>query len=209
MSLSSKKLKKEFFEKENNSNKNDILRIKKERLKLKINSLDNKIISLRRSVNLKNKIITSLKLENEIKNNEIKIENLKEQYKYVIQKYKKKINSLKINLFKCKKKFINVKKVNESLNNEDDNFQNNKIKLLDELVKYREILSNLSSSYINNSNNDYSSDEKTIRETSFVDYSKLYSDSLLSERNKDDIEYNHVNNKIENFQAKFFKDIKC
>ena len=84
-------------------------------------------------------------------------------------------------------------------------------KLLDELVEYREILSNFSSSIINNTNiiNDYSSDEITIKENSFTFNSKLNSESLLNEKYKEEIEINNnVNNRISNFHVKFLEDIK-
>ena len=197
MSLSTKKRNKKI-NKATSCNKKDINQIKKEKLKLKLNSLDKKILFLKRTIDLQNKIlILYQKIENERKNNEIKLINLKEQYKYIIEKYTKKINSLRNNLLKCEKKYINMNTLNENLNNEDIIFQNNKIKLLDELVEYREILSNFSSSIINNTNiiNDYSSDEITIKENSFTFNSKLNSESLLNEKYKEEIEINNnVNN---------------
>lgn len=158
-----------------NNNIKDINQIKKEKLKSKINIFEQNIISLEKILKLKNRKLLELKLGKEKNYYENKLLNLKSQYNFVIQKYQKKIKTLKIKLNKCEKQFINLNIYDETLYNEDLIFQNDKIKLLEKLMEYRELLS-----HFNNSNEDsneghsnvikdYSSDDKTIRESSFYE----------------------------------------
>lgn len=197
----------------------DAEQIKKERLKSKINIIDKSIISLEKKLNYKKRELLTLKFEIEKKNYENKLIKLKEQNSFVIQKHKNKINSLKIKLFKCEKKYINIKKFNDDLYNEDLSFQNKKIKLLDKLIEFRSLLSN----YIikNKDNNeeeysktekDYSIEEKTINVKQNFDYGKFdslcESESFLDEKISEDVEYKIKFNKIETFKSKFLENVK-
>jgi len=197
----------------------DTEQIKKERLKSKINIIDKSIISLEKKLNYKKRELLTLKFEIEKKNYENKLIKLKEQNSFVIQKHKNKINSLKIKLFKCEKKYINIKKFNDDLYNEDLSFQNKKIKLLDKLIEFRSLLSN----YIikNKDNNeeeysktekDYSIEEKTINVKQNFDYGKFdslcESESFLDEKISEDVEYKIKFNKIETFKSKFLENAK-
>lgn len=197
----------------------DAEQIKKERLKSKINIIDKSIISLEKKLNYKKRELLTLKFEIEKKNYENKLIKLKEQNSFVIQKHKNKINSLKIKLFKCEKKYINIKKFNDDLYNEDLSFQNKKIKLLDKLIEFRSLLSN----YIikNKDNNeeeysktekDYSIEEKTINVKQNFDYGKFdslcESESFLDEKISEDVEYKIKFNKIETFKSKFLENAK-
>ena len=214
MSLSIKKHN-EKNKKNQEKNKKDINKIKKEKIKLKIKILDNNIISLEKALKLKNKNLLEMKLENERKNYKNKLSTLKEQYKFVIQKYKKKIQTLKIKLINCEKKYINIKKFDENIYNEDLDFQNQKIKLLDELIEYRGLLSSFNSNdekdeEYSNMIKDNSSIEKTIKEGSLVDYSKLDSvydrESLLDEMIINDIKFLNIENKMGFFRTKFLEN---
>ena len=197
----------------------DAEQIKKERLKSKINIIDKSIISFEKKLNYKKRELLTLKFEIEKKNYENKLIKLKEQNSFVIQKHKNKINSLKIKLFKCEKKYINIKKFNDDLYNEDLSFQNKKIKLLDKLIEFRSLLSN----YIikNKDNNeeeysktekDYSIEEKTINVKQNFDYGKFdslcESESFLDEKISEDVEYKIKFNKIETFKSKFLENVK-
>ena len=214
MSLSIKKPN-ENNKKIKEKNKKDISKIKKEKIKLKIKILDNNIIYLEKALKLKNRNLLEMKLENERKNYKTKLSILKEQYKFVIQKYKKKIQTLKIKLINCEKKYINIKKFDENIYNEDLDFQNQKIKLLDELIEYRGLLSNVNSNdekdeEYSNIIKDNSSIEKTIKEGSLVDYSKLDSvcdrESLLDEMIINDIKFVNMENKMGIFRTKFLEN---
>ena len=106
-----------------------------------------------------------------------------------------------------------MKKTDEDLDKENLDFQNNKIKLLNELIEYRRLLSNFSNS--NNDNNeeytkflnDYSSDEKTIKESSFTETNRMNSvydrESLINEIDNNDTEYKSLENKMRVFATKF------
>ena len=87
-------------------------------------------------------------------------------------KYKNKIKTLKIKLKQYKNKYIKKEKLDENIKKENLDFQNNKIKLLNQLIEYRGLLSNVSISKDDNSEEysnmrDYSSDENTINENSY------------------------------------------
>jgi hypothetical protein len=114
--------------------KMDTKQIKKERLKSKINIIDKSIISLKKKLNYKKRELIKLKFEIEKKNFENKLIELKEQNRFIIQKHKNKIKSLKIKLFKCEKKYINTKKFNDNLYNEDLSFQKKKIKIFQMII---------------------------------------------------------------------------
>ena len=156
----------------NKTNIYDNKQIIKNKLKIKIEKINKNRIILENNLKLKNQKLLVIKLENERKNNENKILNLKEQYNFIIEKYKIKIKSLKKKLIKCKKDYIKKEKLEENLKKENLDFQNNKIKLLNELIEYRGLLSNISISKDDNSEaysniKDYSSDENTIIENSY------------------------------------------
>lgn len=194
--------------------KSNTVQIKKERIKSKINIIDKTIISLVEKLNSKKRELLILKFEIEKKNFENKLLKLKEQNSFVIQRHKNKINSLKIKLFKCEKKYINLKKFNDNLYNEDLSFQNNKIKLLDKLIEFRSLLSNFSTS--NNDNNeeensktekDYSFEERTITVKQKFD-SLCESEYFLDEKINEDVEYKIKDNKIEIFKSKFLENVK-
>ena len=190
--------------------------IKKEEIKSKINRLNSNIKSLEKELNEKRNMIIRIKLEIEKKNNENNLLMLKEQYNFINQRYQKKIKSLRIKLIKNEKKYINIAKFNENLNNEDLIFQNDKIKLLNELIKYRSLLSNISVSNEDNNEEyskilkDYTSEDKTINESSFCEYTKLDTiynrESLLDEKINEDIESKKIHNKIEIFKSKFLEN---
>jgi hypothetical protein len=122
---------------------------------------------------------------------------------------------LRIKLIKKEKKYINIAKLNENINNEDLAFQNDKIKLLNELIKYRSLLSNISVSNEDNDEEyskilkDYTSEDKTINESSYGEYTKLDTvynrESLLDEKINEDIESKKISNKIEIFKSKFLE----
>ena len=158
--------------------KMDTKQIKKERLKSKINIIDKSIISLEKQLNYKKRELLTLKIEIEKKNFENKLIELKEQNRFVIQKHKNKIKSLKIKLFKCEKKYINIKKFNDNLYNEDLSFQKKKIKILDKLIEFRSLLSNYIVLNENNNEEEYSKTEKdySIEEKS-INVKLLYSES--------------------------------
>lgn len=199
-----------------NENKININQIKKEKIKSSINPLNKKIISLKKELKYKKCKFLKLKLEIEKKDYENKISKLKEQYNFIYQCYKKKIKSLKIKLIKCEKKYVNIKKLKEDTYNEDLKFQNDKIKILDELIEYRGLLSNFTISNDDNTEEyskmikDYSSEEKTIKEGSICEYTKLDSifnrESLLDERINEDIDSLNKKNKIEIFKYKFLEN---
>jgi hypothetical protein len=192
---------------------------KKERLKSKINIIDKSILSLEKKLNYKKRELLTLKIEIEKKNYENKLIKLKEQNSFIIQKHKNKIKSLKIKLFKCEKKYINLKKFNDNLYNEDLIFQNKKIKLLDKLIEFRSLLSNYIISNDNNNEDEYSKTEKdySIEEKSITfkqnfDYGKFdslcESESFLDTKINEDVEYKIKYNKIEIFKSKFLENIK-
>ena len=190
--------------------------MKKEEIKSKINSLKNNIISLEKVLNEKRKMALRIKLQIEKQKYDNNLLMLKEQYNFINQRYQKKIKSLRVKLIKNEKKYINVAKCNENLNNENLIFQNDKIKLLNELIKYRSLLSNISVSNEDNNEEyskilkDYTSEDKTIIESSFCEYTKLDTiynrESLLDEKINEDIENNEICNKIEIFKSKFLED---
>ena len=199
--------------------KMDTKQIKKERLKSKINIIDKSIISLEKQLNYKKRELLTLKIEIEKKNFENKLIELKEQNRFVIQKHKNKIKSLKIKLFKCEKKYINIKKFNDNLYNEDLSFQKKKIKILDKLIEFRSLLSNYI--VLNENNNeeeysktekDYSIEEKSINVKQNFDYgtfdSLCESESFLDTKINEDVEYKIKYNKIEIFKSKFLENIK-
>ena len=199
--------------------KMDTEQIKKERLKSKINIIDKSIISLEKKLNFKKRELLTLKFEIEKKNFENKLIELKEQNRFVIQKHKNKIKSLKIKLFKCEKKYINIKKFNDNLYNEDLSFQKKKIKILDKLIEIRSLLSNYIISNDNNNEEEYSKTEKdySIEEKSITfkqnfDYGKFdslcESESFLDTKINEDVEYKIKYNKIEIFKSKFLENIK-
>ena len=189
--------------------------IKKEDIKSKINGLKNKVILLEKELNEKRKMLLRIKIEIEKKNNENNLLMLKEQYNFINQRYKKKIKSLRLKLIKNEKKYINIAKFNENLNNEDLIFQNDKIKLLNELIKYRSLLSDITISNEDNNEEyskilkDYTSEDKTISESSYGEYAKLDTiynrESLLDEKINEDIESKTICNKIEIFKSKFLE----
>ena len=189
--------------------------IKKEDIKSKINGLKNKVILLEKELNEKRKMLLRIKIEIEKKNNENNLLMLKEQYNFINQRYKKKIKSLRLKLIKNEKKYINIAKFNENLNNEDLIFQNDKIKLLNELIKYRSLLSDITISNEDNNEEyskilkDYTSEDKTISESSYGEYAKLDTiynrESLLDEKINEDIEIKTICNKIEIFKSKFLE----
>ena len=198
-------------------NEIDIQQIKKDKLKIDIDKLNKERIILLQNLKLKNQKLFAIKLEIERKKYKNKLFNLTEQYNFVINKYKNRIKSMKIKLIKYEKKYINVKKTDEDLDKENLDFQNNKIKLLNELIEYRRLLSNFSNS--NNDNNeeytkflnDYSSDEKTIKESSFTETNRMNSvydrESLINEIDNNDTEYKSLENKMRVFTTKFLEDI--
>ena len=160
-------------------------------------------------------MLLRIKIEIEKKNNENNLLMLKEQYNFINQRYKKKIKSLRLKLIKNEKKYINIAKFNENLNNEDLIFQNDKIKLLNELIKYRSLLSDITISNEDNNEEyskilkDYTSEDKTISESSYGEYAKLDTiynrESLLDEKINEDIESKTICNKIEIFKSKFLE----
>lgn len=193
--------------------------IKKERLKSKINIIDKSIKSLKQKLNSKKRELLILKFEMEKKNFENKLLKLKEQNSFIIQKHKNKIKSLKIKLFKCEKKYINIRTFNDNLYNEDLNFQNKKIKLFDKLIELRSLLSNFSISYDDNNEEeysktekDYSNEEKTITIKQNLDFGKFDSlsenENFLDEKINEDVEFKIKDNKIEIFKSKFFENVK-
>ena len=199
--------------------KMDTKQIKKERLKSKINIIDKSIISLEKKLNFKKRELLTLKFEIEKKNFENKLIELKEQNRFVIQKHKNKIKSLKIKLFKCEKKYINIKKFNDNLYNEDLSFQKKKIKILDKLIEFRSLLSNYVISNDNNNEEeysktekDYSIEEKSINVKQNFDNGKFdslcESESFLDTKINEDVEYKIKYNKIEIFKSKFLENIK-
>ena len=199
--------------------KMDTKQIKKERLKSKINIIDKSIISLEKKLNFKKRELLTLKFEIEKKNFENKLIELKEQNRFMIQKHKNKIKSLKIKLFKCEKKYINIKKFNDNLYNEDLSFQKKKIKILDKLIEFRSLLSNYVISNDNNNEEeysktekDYSIEEKSINVKQNFDYenfdSLCESESFLDTKINEDVEYKIKYNKIEIFKSKFLENIK-
>lgn len=193
--------------------------IKKERLKSKINIIDKSIKLLEQKLNSKKRELLILKYEMEKKNFENKLLKLKEQNSFIIQKHKNKIKSLKIKLFKCEKKYINIRKFNDNLYNEDLNFQNRKIKLFDKLIELRSFLSNFSISNDDNNEEEYSKTEKdysdeekinTIKQN--IDFGKFdslcESETFLDEKINEDVEYKIKDNKIEIFKSKFLENVK-
>lgn len=202
-----------------NYKKTDTKQIKKERLKSKINIIDKSIISLEKKLNNKKRELLALKFEIEKKNYENKLIKLKEQNSFVIQKHKNKIKSLKIKLFKCEKKYINIKNFNDNLYNEDLSFQNKKIKLLDKLIEFRSLFSNYiipnddkNEEEYSKTEKDYSIEEKTINVKQNFDNGKFdslcESESFLDEKINEDVEYKIKYNKIEAFKSKFFDNVK-
>jgi len=193
--------------------------IKKERLKSKINIIDKSIKLLEQKLNSKKRELLILKYEMEKKNFENKLLKLKEQNSFIIQKHKNKIKSLKIKLFKCEKKYINIRKFNDNLYNEDLNFQNRKIKLFDKLIELRSFLSNFTISNDDNNGEEYSKTEKdysdeekinTIKQN--IDFGKFdslcESETFLDEKINEDVEYKIKDNKIEIFKSKFLENVK-
>ncbi len=193
--------------------------IKKERLKSKINIIDKSIKLLEQKLNSKKRELLILKYEMEKKNFENKLLKLKEQNSFIIQKHKNKIKSLKIKLFKCEKKYINIRKFNDNLYNEDLNFQNRKIKLFDKLIELRSFLSNFTISNDDNNGEEYSKTEKdysdeekinTIKQN--IDFGKFdslcESETFLDEKINEDVEYKIKDNKIEIFKPKFLENVK-
>ena len=190
--------------------------IKKEIIESKINVLKSNIISLEKKLSEKRNMLLRIKFEIEKKNYENNLLILKEQYNFINQRYKKRIKSLRIKLIKNEKKYINIAIFNENINNEALIFQNDKIKLLNELIKYRSLLSNISVSNEDNDEEyskilkDYTSEDKTINESSYDEYNKLDTiynrESLLDEKINGDIENKKICNRIEIFKSKFLEN---
>ena len=105
----------------------------------------------------------------------------------------------------------------ENLDKENLDFQNNKIQLLDSLIEYRRLLSDLN--ITNDENNedysyyikDFSSEDKTIKESFYNENYKKDSiigkESLYNEINNNDTIYKTFQNKKFVFRTKFLGDI--
>ena len=202
--------------KRHTKNKNDINNIKKRKIQQQIKTLNNNIKTKKKTLKMKNIELLEIELENEKNSYKNKLLTLKEQYNFVTQKYKKRIQSLKIKVINCEKKFISKKMFDEDINNEDLNFQTNKEKTLAELIEYRRLLSDTNMNDENNEEysniiRDNTSNEKTIKEDSLMNYNKLDSlisdkDSFLDEIKINDIKYINIKKKMSDFQKKYQED---
>ena len=225
-SLKKNKLEKEKLNKNKNyqskrekiyNNENYDKKILKDKLRINIKKVNKNKIILEKKLQLKNNILLAFKLQIEKKNYETKLLNLKEQYKFVKEKYKKKLKSLKVKLIKCENDYIKMKIYEENLDKENLDFQNNKIQLLDSLIEYRRLLSDLN--ITNDENNedysyyikDFSSEDKTIKESFYNENYKKDSiigkESLYNEINNNDTIYKTFQNKKFVFRTKFLGDI--
>ena len=195
---------------ENNKkrNNNDIDNIK-EKIKIQIKTLNDDIKSLEKTLKIKKLQLLEIQLENDKNSYKNKLLTLKEQYNFVVLKYIKKIQTLKKKVIVCEKKFISKDIFEENLYKEDLNFQNDKLKTLDELVEYRRLLSD---SNLNEENKEEctniiqnnTSNEETIKEGSFMSFSKPDSlndkTSFFDEIMINDIKNINIAKKMYNFQ---------
>ena len=142
----------------------------------------------------------------------LKLLHLKKLLKFVNNSYQSKIKNLQKKQNNMERKLISKKILDEEIYKEEINFQCEKVTLLNNLVEYRILLSqinNTENEMENNKINDYySNDNRTIKEYSSNDYSKLDSSindsSAIDENIYDQNNKKIQDNKISEFKYKFF-----
>lgn len=153
----------------NSSSKRNISYSEQQTLISKINICDKKISSLNSTLKQKCFTINELIVHHQKKRNCNKIEEIKDQYLFLDNKLLSEIEYLKEKLYKKEQTMLLLEQHSQKLNNENFNFKNKKLILLDKLIEYRSFITKLTKSnrskindFINlNNNSNYSSSNRT------------------------------------------------
>lgn len=180
--ISSKRSSSSIFS--NSSSKRNFSYSEQQALISKINLCDKKLSSLLSTLKQKCLNINELIAQQKKRRNCTKIEEIKDQYLFLDNKLLNEIEYLKEKLYKKEQTMLLLDEHSQKINNENLNFKNKKLILLDKLIEYRTFITKLTKSnrskindFINlNNNSNYSQSKSSNR----IDTSQNQMENYLS-----------------------------
>lgn len=168
----------------NSSSKRNVSYSEQHAIISKINSCDKKLSSLLSTLKQKCSTINELTLQQQKIRNSNKLEEIKDHYLFLDNKLLSEIEYLKEKLYKKEQTMLLLDQHSQNINNENLNFKNKKLILLDKLIEYRSFITKLTKSnrskindFINlNNNSNYSQSKSSNR----IDTSQNQMENYLS-----------------------------